>query len=309
MAVHVSCPAPCPSWALAAPFPGVCVRCSLGRRAGLFAAAWFCAGSCPWAQIPTAFIHLSWGWAELGKGRIALPKVPVGRHEAAQQPLSPRHIVGENARAPRGTPLCWPKALPGHGFCLWEGWSRGGDFGTASRSARIRAASCFLPHSAAAPSTGSPWLPVRGLLGTAHPQPQGSRQQGGDGKDLLQARKSLLSPPAGPPWAATMLRFPRAAAKPRRDPGGPGRSRRGEGRRGLRDGDKETGSALVPAARGEPAAGQARSCDVRAAVPAWTAASVSSSSSLRNAAIPLPRGEPGTKLERLWALQHPRAGV
>lgn len=57
MAVHVSCPTPCPSWALPAPFPGVCVRCSLGSHAGLFAAACVCTGSCgicPWTQIPIA---------------------------------------------------------------------------------------------------------------------------------------------------------------------------------------------------------------------------------------------------------------
>lgn len=82
-------------------------------------------GSCPWAQIPTAFIHLSWGWAELGKGRIALPKVPVGRHRAAQQPLAPRHIVGENARAPRGTPLCWPKLCLGTDFVYGKDGAEG----------------------------------------------------------------------------------------------------------------------------------------------------------------------------------------
>lgn len=51
-------------------------------------------------------------------------------------------------------------------------------------------------------------------------------------------------------------RFPRAAAKPRRDPGaaGPGAAGERDGG-GLREGDKETGSSLVPAARGEAGSG------------------------------------------------------
>lgn len=51
------------------------------------------------------------------------------------------------------------------------------------------------------PCRGSRWFPAQSPAGAARPQPL---QQGGDGKDLLQARKSLLSPAARPQWAATM---------------------------------------------------------------------------------------------------------
>lgn len=111
--------------------------------------------------------------------------------------------------------------------------------------------------------------PVQSVLGKAHAQPRSSRQLGGDGKDLLQARKSLLSPAAGPQWAATMLASPAPLPNPAVTRGGRAGSRGGEGRRGLREGDKESGSWLVPAARGGAGSGP-DPWDVAVAVPAWT---------------------------------------
>lgn len=188
-----------------------------------------------------------------------------------------------------------------------------GDSGTANRSAQIRAASCFLAHSAAAPCRGSPWLLVQSLLGTAHPQPRGSRQLGGDGKDLLQARKSLLSPPAGPQWAATMLASPAPLPSPGVTRGRPGQEPQGRGTEGGCGRAIRKPAPLWFLQPGErPAAGQApaHSCDVGVAVPAWTPGFVSNSSSLRNAAFPCE----GKSLALSWrgfgsAAQHPRTGV
>lgn len=155
-------------------------------------------------------------------------------------PTSPWHIAGKDAQAPgvqRGkSPLCVQRLCPSREFARGKDRAEGENFGTGEwcqpKCPSSVLASCLLAHLVAALCRGSHSLPVQSLSGTAHPQPQSTRLLGGDGKDLLWARKSLLSPPAGPQWAATMHASPAPLPSPSvtRGPARPG-SRRGDGRR------------------------------------------------------------------------------
>lgn len=209
------------------------------------------------------------------------------------------------------SPLCWPEALPEWGFCTWVGqWWWGGDFGTGGWCQPKCAGSVLAGTLGSSTAQGQLLAPgpkpIRNGPSSAPKRSAAGRRREGlaPGQEILAFSSSRAA------VGSHNARFPRATAKPRRDPGAgwagepQGRGTEAECRRAIR----KPAPLLVPAAGTSLGRGrqQARHRPTRVmlalAVPAPAPGYLSNSLSLRSAASPC-QGRAGLKLERIWALQ------